>query len=101
MSIFRAVITLNADERSDGSVYVHSPDVPLFHAVAPNIDGWIESVQPALKRHLEANLDCQVQLERAPSWAESLGSNVPSNLPAYMIAETANSDPSTRNYSSE
>ena len=30
------VVTLVGEEREDGTVYVHSPDIPAFHIIAPN-----------------------------------------------------------------
>ncbi len=90
MSTIQGMITLLGEERNDGSVYVHSPDVPLFHVVAPHAGDWVDWVEPILKEHLERNLGGAVGLTRAPSWEETLERELPVHIPAaHMIAERA------------
>lgn len=89
MTAFQGVITLVGEERGDGSVYIHSPDVPLFHVVAPQSDDWLDWVEPILKDHLELNTGGSVKLKRVPSWAETFGTEPPIHLPAHILAEMA------------
>lgn len=81
-------ITLEGDPRPDGSVYVHSPNVPLFHVVAPSISGWVEWALPILKDHVERNLGVVVQMRHVPAM-EGFGGGQKEYpaLPAHVIAE--------------
>ena len=82
------VIELVGEEREDGSVLVHSPNLPLFVAVAPDTDSVLRIVLPILKEHLEQNLGGSVELVRVHEESQQkLGPPASRAVPAHVIAE--------------
>ena len=85
-----AVIELLGEERQDGTVCIHSPNVPLFHVVAPNLAEALPTALPILKEHLERNLGKEVTLTVVDAEIqEAVGAPQPNVIPPHVIAEVA------------
>jgi hypothetical protein len=84
-------IELVGEVREDGSVYISSPDVQLFHAIAPSHSEFLTTALPILKEHLERNLGVSVTLYPSDKESQSklVAPDASSMLPPHVIAELA------------
>lgn len=65
------IITIKAETREySGKKYngvlIYSPNIPFFHLVAPNFDGWVEFQEGILREMLERNLGKPIKLRKIP-----------------------------------
>jgi len=87
------IITLEGQEQEDGSYYIRSPDVPLFHIVGKNEAEALAIAVPILKETLEQRAKRAVELTIPEDSKTILGGGafvkppaVPASLPAHIIA---------------
>jgi hypothetical protein len=76
-------ITLLGEERSDGSVFVKSPDLPVFSAVGGDERVAFDNAMALLGPYLQANVPDYVDLRRLSG---SLHEGDEPLLPAHIIA---------------
>ena len=79
-------ITLLGEERSDGSVFIHSPELPIFSAVGASEQQALDAAMALLGPYLEANVPDYVDLRKLRGVPEALGVAPESILPAHVIA---------------
>jgi hypothetical protein len=60
------IITVEAEMREDGGINISSPQVPLFHLVASDVDTWVEFQEGILRETLERNLGKPIKLRKIP-----------------------------------
>ena len=79
-------ITLIGENRRDGSVFIHSPELPIFSAVGANEEAALESAMALLGPYLEANVPDYVDLRKLRGIPQAWGEVPESILPAHVIA---------------
>jgi predicted RNase H-like HicB family nuclease len=75
-------ITLEGTQRADGSIFVCSPDLPIFAAVGESEQAALNNALDLLIPYLEANYPDYVDLKRV----RRAGPEEESYLPAHVIA---------------
>jgi hypothetical protein len=85
------LIEMVGEKRSDGSVLISSPELPMFSAIGENEKRALEIALRVLEEYLAANVPDFVQLRVVPpaseiiSWSTTSDSSS-SMLPAHVIA---------------
>lgn len=87
-SVLELMIRLNAETRSDGSVFVESPDLPLFTAIGRNQKEAHELVMKLLPEYLRLNVPDFVDIRSIKSATTRIisGKQEEHLLPAALIA---------------
>ncbi|MCB2060060.1 MAG: hypothetical protein R3E09_02500 [Novosphingobium sp.] len=78
-------ITLQGEKRSDGSVFISSPELPMFSAVGCDEKDALDNAVNLLVPYLEANVPDYVDLKRLRGAADTQ-SHADFCLPAHIIA---------------
>lgn len=80
-------ITLQGERRADGSVFIKSPELPLFSVVGDNEQDALSNALRILPEYLRANVPDYVDLREIQSASEMFSAAVPSDaLAAHVIA---------------
>jgi len=85
------IIEMKGEKRADGSVFISSPDLPMFSAIGHDEKDALDTALRILKDYLKANVPEFVQLRvvrpgnEIISWSAASDSSS-SVLPAHVIA---------------
>jgi len=83
------LIELNGERRDDGTVFIVSPDLPLFSVIGHNEQAAIDHAMKVLPEYLKANVPDFVELRELHHAQRALGiltEKAASPLPAHVIA---------------
>lgn len=87
MDVQERLIHLIGEERRDGSLLVHSPEVSLLHLAIASIEKIDTVVLPILKTMMEHNLGKTVKLRRVETLEFDVPDEMrPSSITSHVIA---------------